>query len=76
MEYNNLKVLIIGTDINAYYMARCYNELTGKKADLIGKEKMAFTSVSKITNIQIEPNLWDDKTFLMSAMTNHHCQER
>lgn len=64
MEYNNLKVLIIGTDINAYYMARCYNELTGKKADLIGKEKMAFTSVSKITNIQIEPNLWDDKTFL------------
>ena len=24
------KVLIIGTDINAYYMSRCYHEITGK----------------------------------------------
>ena len=64
MEYDNIKVLIIGTDINAYYMARCYHELTGKKADLIGKEKMAFTSVSKITNIQIEPKLWNNDVFL------------
>ena len=61
---NDIKVLIIGTDINAYYMARCYHELTGKNADLIGKENMAFTSVSKITNIQIEPNLWDNDTFV------------
>ena len=60
----DVKVLIIGTDINAYYMARCYHELTGKKADLIGKANMAFTSVSKITNIQIEPNLWDNDTFV------------
>ena len=29
------KVLIIGTDINAYYMSRCYHEITGKKADII-----------------------------------------
>ena len=61
---NDIKVLIIGTDINAYYMARCYHELTGKNADLIGKENMAFTSVSKITNIQIEPSLWDNDTFV------------
>lgn len=61
---NDIKVLIIGTDINAYYMSRCYHELTGQKADLIGKENMAFTSVSKITNIQIEPNLWDNDTFV------------
>lgn len=61
---NNIKVLIIGTDINAYYMSRCYHELTGQKADLIGKANMAFTSVSKITNIQIEPNLWDNDTFV------------
>ena len=61
---NNIKILIIGTDINAYYMARCYHELTGKKADLIGKAPMAFTSVSKITNIKIEENLWDSKTFV------------
>lgn len=61
---NDIKVLIIGTDINAYYMSRCYHELTGQKADLIGKANMAFTSVSKITNIQIEPNLWDNDTFV------------
>lgn len=60
----NINVLIIGTDINAYYMARCYHELTGKKVDLIGKAPMAFTSVSKITNIQIEENLWDNDTFV------------
>lgn len=59
-----IKILIIGTDINAYYMARCYHELTGKKVDLIGKATMAFTSVSKITNIQIEENLWDNDTFV------------
>ena len=27
--YNDVKDLIIGTDINAYYMSRCYHELTG-----------------------------------------------
>lgn len=60
----DINVLIIGTDINAYYMARCYHELTGKKVDLIGKAPMAFTSVSKITNIQIEENLWDSQVFV------------
>lgn len=62
--YKDIKVLIIGTDINAYYMARCYHELTGQKADLIGKAPMAFTSVSKITNVQIEENLWDSNAFV------------
>lgn len=62
--YDDINILIIGTDINAYYMARCYHELTGKKVDLIGKAPMAFTSVSKITNIKIEENLWDSKTFV------------
>ena len=32
----NFRCLIIGNDINAYYLARCYHEYTGKKADLIG----------------------------------------
>ena len=62
--YDDVKVLIIGTDINAYYMSRCYHELTGKNADLIGKAPMAFTSVSNITNVQIEDKLWDSKVFV------------
>ena len=57
------KILIIGTDINAYYMARCYHELYNKKVDLIGKSPMAFTTVSNITNIKIEPNLWENEVF-------------
>ena len=51
--YKDIEVLIIGTDINAYYMSRCYHELTGKKADIIGKAPMAFTSNSKITNVTV-----------------------
>ena len=41
-----LKVLIIGTDINAYYMSRCYHELTGKKADTIGNRAIPYTKIS------------------------------
>jgi D-aspartate ligase len=57
-------VLIIGTDINAYYMARCYYELYQTKADLIGRVAMPFTSLSKITNVSIVSNLIEPKIFL------------
>lgn len=43
---DSIKVLIIGTDINAYYMSRCYHELTGKKADIIGNRAIPYTSIS------------------------------
>ncbi|MDD3340599.1 MAG: carboxylate--amine ligase [Bacilli bacterium] len=59
----DFKILIIGTDINAYTMARCAHELYGKKVDLIGKSEMKFTSLSTITNITYEPNLWDTEVF-------------
>ena len=44
--YNDIKILIIGTDINAYYMARCYHELTGKKADVIGNRAIPYTNIT------------------------------
>ena len=37
-------LLIVGMDANAYYMARCYHEKYGKKAYLIGKNPIWFTS--------------------------------
>lgn len=43
---DKIKVLIIGTDINAYYMSRCYHELTGKKADTIGNRAIPYTKIS------------------------------
>ena len=42
-------LLIIGADANAYYMARCYHELTNKKAYVIAKNPIWFTDISKIT---------------------------
>lgn len=57
-------VLILGSDINAYYMARCYNEQYNKKAYMIGKLGMNFTSYSKIINLEIYPNLQDKECFI------------
>lgn len=63
------KVLIVGTDINAYYMARCYHEIYNKKVDLIGRVPMCFTSLSKITNVTIVPNLIEGDTFLSTLLS-------
>ena len=60
MDY---KILIIGSDINAYTMARCAHELTNKKTDLIAKSEMKFTSLSNITNIMYEPLIQEEETF-------------
>ncbi len=57
-------VLFIGTDINAYYMARCYHELYHKKVDMIGKQAMSFTSLSSFINVMIVPDLGDTKVFI------------
>ena len=63
------RALIIGNDINAYYLARCYHELTGRKADLIslirpGIKTFAYTRYTKILNIQYVEKLWEEKVFL------------
>lgn len=60
----DFEVLILGTDPNAYYMARCAYEAYNKKAYLIGKEKLAFTKFSDILNVSYEANMWDEKEFL------------
>lgn len=65
----DFRCLIIGNDINAYYLARCYHELTGKKADLIGidipgQKSFAYTRYTKILNIKYVEKLWDENIFL------------
>lgn len=57
-------LLIVGMDANAYYMARCYHEKYGKKAYLIGKNPIWFTSLSKIVNTEYFDDMWDEKVFL------------
>ncbi len=59
----DFEILILGTDANAYYMARCCYEAYHKKAYMIGKERLAFTKFSTILHVQYE-DLWDKKNFI------------
>ena len=61
MEYN---VLIIGSDANAYYMARCYHEAFNKKADVLAKSPLPYTAFSNILNIFYDESIWNEEGFL------------
>lgn len=63
----DFEIVIIGSDINAYYMARCCHEEYNKKAHLIAKEAMNFTRLSNILTIEYHDNLWDRDIFLESV---------
>lgn len=60
MEHN---IVLLGSDINAYYMARCVHELYGVKTDLIAAEKIRFTEFSSIVNIHYYPDLRTEEGF-------------
>ena len=66
MEYN---VLIIGSDANAYYMARCYHELTNKQAYIIAKNPIWFTANSKIVKPKYYENIWEEKEKIRDDIT-------
>ena len=57
-------LLIVGMDANAYYMARCYHEKYGRKAYLIGKNPIWFTSLSRIVYDEYYPDIWNEDSFL------------
>ena len=48
-------VVLLGADANAYYMARCFHELYGKKVDLINYTLIAATKLSNIINFIPSP---------------------
>ncbi|MDR2714925.1 MAG: hypothetical protein LBB42_05350 [Coriobacteriales bacterium] len=52
-------VLLLGTDINTYYMARNFHEAYGIKPHAIGKVSMGFTQYSSIMTCEIVPDLWN-----------------
>lgn len=68
-------LLIIGADANAYYMARCFHELTGKKAYLIAKNPIWFTDTSKIVNISYNDNLREEKE-LLKVLNNFYSEHK
>lgn len=61
MEY---VVLIIGSDANAYYMARCYHEAYNEKAYVLAKSKLPYTHYSNILNLQYDDSIWNEEGFL------------
>ena len=56
-------VVILGTDINAYYMSRNFHEEYNIKPHLIGKSPMNFTRLSNIVTQEYHKNLWETDTF-------------
>ncbi len=60
----DFEILIVGTDANAYYMARCYHEAYGKKANLLGKSPMIYTKYTNILNVTYDDSIWTEQGFL------------
>lgn len=59
----NFEVIIIGSDANAYYMARCVHELYHKKVRVIANKPMSFVNHSKIIDAFYDQRLWDIDKF-------------
>lgn len=60
----DFEIVIVGSDINAYYMGRNVYEAYGKKVHWIGKVSMPATSLSKLGDVEYVEDLWDKKVFL------------
>lgn len=65
-DTQEFEVLIIGTDANAYYMARCFHEEYNRKAYLIGKSPMAYTKFTNILNLTYNDKIWTEEGFLQA----------
>ncbi|MCQ2522784.1 MAG: hypothetical protein MJ123_00475 [Lachnospiraceae bacterium] len=57
-------VCLIGSDMNTYYMARCYHELYGEPIDVIATEPIRFTEFSSIVNISYHSDLKESEAFV------------
>lgn len=61
--------VIVGTDINAYYMSACFHEEYGIKPYVIGKVQMGFTHYSSIIkNVKIADRLDNSEHFIEAVM--------
>jgi D-aspartate ligase len=66
----NYTVLLLGSDANAYYMARCFHELYNKKVDLMNRALIGVTEYSnKINFIKVEKI--DKADILVNALNDY-----
>ncbi|NLT80371.1 MAG: carboxylate--amine ligase [Bifidobacterium crudilactis] len=61
--------VIIGTDLNAYYMARCFHDAYSIRPLVLGKQASLFTSYSSILDLQIIGDLWDEKLLVSTLIS-------
>ncbi|MCI9177248.1 MAG: ATP-grasp domain-containing protein [Clostridia bacterium] len=59
-------VLILGSDFNSYYMARCYHELYHEKVNVIAKRAIGVVSYSNIVNFKEVPNFETEEGFVQT----------
>ena len=52
-----VNILMLGSDINVYYMSRCYHELYKRNAKALGKEPMRFTEGTNIIDLTYNEEL-------------------
>lgn len=64
-------ILILGSDINAYYMARCYHELYKLKVDMVAK---SFSGSTKYTNIINQILISDNDNGTLLDFLNNYAQ--
>jgi len=70
----NFEILICGSDVNAYYMARCAHEAYGIKSYMLIKDKLVFTTCSNIINHIYNPDIWNEDGFVKAV--NDFCKEK
>lgn len=70
----NFNVLILGSDFNAYYMARCYHELYHEKVNVIAKKAIGVVSYSQIVNFKEVADFENADVFVSTL--NQYAKER
>ncbi len=69
MNKSDFEVIVVGTDFFGYYWARSFYEKYGVKPHLIGNFEAGQTSdTSIVKEIRIEPDLYDEETFVASII--------
>lgn len=70
----DFNVLILGSDFNAYYMARCYHELYNQKVNVISKKAIGVVSYSKIVNFTEVEDFENPEVFVKTL--NEYASQR